>query len=61
MASDVIKITTNESGDWAVLEYGDYGREGHRLYESDFIGLLQYLGYTVIEEEISDEEMEERY
>ena len=60
MASNKIKLTTNESGDWSILEYdGCFEASGHSLSNSDWIDLLKYLGYEVEQKEISDEEMEE--
>ena len=59
VTKDKIKLTTNESGDWAILQYEDFEREGHVITGSDWIDLLKYLGYEVEEKEISDEEMEE--
>lgn len=60
MASNKIKVTTCESGDWSILQYEDFETSGHSLSNNDWIGLLRFLGYEVNEEEISDEEMEER-
>ena len=59
ISKEKIKLTTNESGDWAILQYEDFEREGHVITESDWIDLLKYLEYEVEEKEISDEEMEE--
>ena len=60
MASKKIKLTTNESGDWEILEYdGCFETSGHSLSNYDWIDLLEYLGYEVEQKEISDEEMEE--
>ena len=56
---DKIILTTNESGDWAILEYKDFKLEGHQIKEYDWIDLLEYLGYKIEDKEISDEEMEE--
>lgn len=55
---DKIKVTTNESGDWAILVYEDFFREGHRIDNDGWMNLLKYLGYEVEYKEISDEEME---
>lgn len=54
-----IILTTNKSGDWAILEYKDFKLEGHQIREYDWIDLLEYLGYKIEDKEISDEEMEE--
>lgn len=59
VTKDKIKLTTNESGDWAILEYKDFKLEGHQIREYDWIDLLEYLGYKIEDKEISDEEMEE--
>lgn len=59
IAKEKIKLTTNESGDWAILEYKDFKLEGHQIIEYDWIDLLEYLGYKIEDKEISDEEMEE--
>lgn len=56
---DKIKLTTNESGDWAILKYKDLKREGHQISDEYWIELLKCLGYEVEDEEIPDEEMEE--
>lgn len=54
-----ITITTNKSGDWSILEYGDeFETSGHSLNNWDWSMLLRQLGYTVDAIEISDEEME---
>lgn len=59
VTKDKIILTTNESGDWAILEYKDFKLEGHKIREYDWIDLLEYLGYKIEDKEISDEEMEE--
>ena len=59
VTKDKIKLTTNESGDRAILKYKDFKREGHQIREYDWIDLLEYLGYKIEDKEISDEEMEE--
>ena len=61
VTKDKIILTTNESGDWAILEYKDFKLEGHQIREYDWIDLLEYLGYKIEDKEISDEEMEELY
>lgn len=58
VTKDKIKLTTNESGDWAILKYKDFKREGHQIREYDWIDLLEYLGYKIEDKEISNEEME---
>ena len=60
-----IKYTTCESGDWAILEAeaytgGNFYISGHSISSGDWIALLNFLGYKVDKEEISDEEMEQR-
>lgn len=59
VTKDKIKLTTNESGDWAILKYKDFKREGHQISDEDWIELLKLLDYEIEEKEISDEEMEE--
>lgn len=59
LMEDKIKLTSNESGDWSILKYKDFKREGHQIREYDWIDLLEYLGYKIEDKEISDEEMEE--
>lgn len=64
MSKPCIKLTTNESGDWKILEAdigGDFCRDGHSISHYDWIDLLNYLGYEVEMKTISDEEMENRY
>lgn len=61
MASNIVKFTTNKSNDWEVLQYEDFQREGHHLDTEDWLDLIKYLGYEVTQEELTDEEMEERY
>lgn len=58
MASNKIKIITSESGDWEIARYEDFEASGHRLDIWDYKKLLEFLGYEVEVEEISDEEME---
>lgn len=58
VTKDKIKLTTNESVDWAILKYKDL-REGYQISDEDWIELLNLLDYEVEEKEISDEEMEE--
>lgn len=62
--SDVsIKYTTCESGDWVILEAdngGNFYASGHRISPNDWIALLNFLGYKVERERISDEEMDEK-
>lgn len=58
VTKDKIKLTTNESVDWAILKYKDL-REGYHISDEDWIELLNLLDYEVEEKEISDEEMEE--
>lgn len=59
VTKDKIKLTTNESGDWAILKYKDFKREGHQISDEGWIELLNLLDYEVEEKEIPDEEMEE--
>lgn len=59
-----IKLTTNESGDWSILEVDcgeTFHRSGHCISKWDWIELLEALGYTVETETITDEEMENKY
>jgi hypothetical protein len=59
-----ITLTTNESGDWSVLEVDcgeTFSRSGHSMSKWDWIELLAVLGYKVECEIITDEEMENRY
>lgn len=58
LMEDKIKLATNESGDWSILKYKDFKREGHQISDWDWIELLNLLGYEVENKEISDEEME---
>lgn len=58
MEKNTIKFTTNESGDFAILQYKDFTRMGHQIEDNDWMDFLKHLGYTVEHEEISDEEME---
>ena len=53
-----IKIITNVSGDWEILTAGDFKCSNHSIGMQEFIDLLKYLGYDVIYQFISDEEME---
>lgn len=59
MASNKIKIITNESGDWEIVRYEDFEASGNRLDIWDYRNLLEFLGYQVEVSEISDEEMEQ--
>lgn len=58
VTKDKIKLTTNESVNWAILKYKDL-REGYQISDEDWIELLNLLDYEIEEKEISDEEMEE--
>lgn len=58
MIGNKIKLTINESGDYVILEYGDFKREGHCITGWNWMDLLKYLGYKTEIKEISDEEME---
>lgn len=54
-----ITITTNESGDWSILQYGDeFETSDHSLSNWDWLMLLRQLGYEVEVIEVSNEEME---
>lgn len=44
---DKIKLTTNESGDYAILECGDFKREGHCITGWNWMDLLKHLGYEI--------------
>ena len=61
MASNKVKITTNESGDWEIVQYEDFEIGNHRLDIEDWIEFLRYLGYVVVHKEVSDEEMEQMW
>lgn len=60
--SDVIKLTTCESGDWQILEVnGTVWASGHSISEDAWLELLsEDFDCRVKKECISDEEMEER-
>ena len=53
-----IKVTTNVSGDWEILECDGFRRSDHRISRNEFLELLSYLGYDTQLDVISDEEME---
>lgn len=53
-----IKIITNESDDWKILQHDNFETSGHSLGILEFKELLEHLGYDVEMEEITDEEME---
>ena len=55
----MIKLIINESGDWSILKTDGFTRSNHSIGIQEFIDLLDYLGYDVDYEMISDEEMEE--
>lgn len=55
---NIIRIITNESGDWSILKNDEFEISGHNLGVDEFKELLKYLGYEVDIKEISDEEME---
>lgn len=55
---NIIRIITNESGDWSILRNDEFEISGHSLGVSEFKELLEYLGYEVDIKEISDDEME---
>lgn len=59
MSRPRVKIISNESGDWEVLQCDEFEATGHSLSKYDYKELLEYLGYDCDIEEISDEEMEE--
>lgn len=59
MSRPRVKIISNESGDWEILQCDEFEASGHSLSKYDYKELLEYLGYDVDIEEISDEEMEE--
>lgn len=58
MTGNKIKLTINESGDYAILECGDFKREGYCITGWNWMDLLKHLGYETEIKEISDEEME---
>lgn len=55
-----VELTTNESGDWSILEVnGEIVHSGHSVPDHIWLELIsEYFKATVIETEISDEEME---
>lgn len=53
-----IKIITNVSGDWLILTAGDFKCSNYYIGMQEFTDLLRYLGYDIIYQFISDEEME---
>lgn len=59
MSKTQIELIKCDSGDWEVLKInGRIFAENHRLYNDDWINLLNKLGFTVKEKDISDEDME---
>lgn len=60
MVRPTIELITCQSGDWEVLRISgdDFEQEGHSVSNTDWIRLLNYLGYEVKTKCISDEEME---
>ncbi len=59
MSRPRINIITNELGDWEILRCDEFEIYGHSLDKYAFKKLLEYLGYDVDLNEISDEKMEE--
>ena len=59
MSRPRVKIISNGSGDWEILQCDEFETSGHSLNKYDYKELLEYLGYDCDIEEISDEEMEE--
>lgn len=55
----MIKIITNVSGDWSILKVDGFTRSNQSLGVQEFVDLLNYLGYDVQFEVITDEIMEE--
>ena len=55
---NIIRIITNESGDWSILKNNGFKISGHSLDVCEFKELLEYLGYEVDIKEIPDKEME---
>ncbi len=55
----MIKIITNVSGDWSILKVDGFTRSNQSLGVQEFVDLLNYLGYDVQFEVITDEMMEE--
>lgn len=56
-----IKIFTCESGDWQILQVNcgeDFEASGHKIETTDWIRLLDTLGYKVEHECLTDEEMD---
>lgn len=61
MVRPTIELITCQSGDWEVLRINgedDFEQEGHSISNTDWIRLLNYLGYEVKIRCISDEDME---
>lgn len=44
---NIIRIITNESGDWSILRNDEFETSGHSLEVNEFKELLEYLGYEV--------------
>jgi len=56
---NTIRLITNESGDWEVLLLNEkVYDEGHSIPTYTWADLIRDLGHEVIEEEVTDEEME---
>lgn len=55
----MIEIITNVSDDWSILKVDGFTRSNHSLGVREFVDLLNYLGYDVKFEVITDEMMEE--
>lgn len=55
-----IELITCDAGDWYVLKVDDkIWHEGHDIPYLEWLSLLGSMGHEVIENEISDEDMEE--
>lgn len=62
MNKPLIELIKCESGDWQVLRMNlgeDFDYEGHSIPDSEWIKLIESLGYEVGVKYISDEDMEE--
>ena len=55
----IIRLITNESGDWEVLLLnGKVYEEGHDIPKHTWVNLIRDLGHEANAEEVTDEEME---
>jgi len=65
MSKPLIEFIVCESRDWEILRMNfgeDFEVSGHKIYNGDWIDLLEKLGYKVKIKDISDKDMEyQRY